>query len=93
MGGKVFPLLEVSSSPGHGRGWREAALGLTWPIQWPVEGGNDIIVKRGSKVSGWDGGTAVEMQMFYKPDSLSSHPGSAKAVGTVSVKEGGALKN
>ena len=27
-GGKVFPLLEVSGSPGHGRGWREAAL--TW---------------------------------------------------------------
>ena len=25
-GGKVFPLLEVSGSPGHGRGWREAAL-------------------------------------------------------------------
>ena len=68
-GGKVFPLLEVSSSPGHGRGWREAARGLTWPIQWPVEGSNDIIVKGRSKVRGWDGGTPVEMQMFCNPDS------------------------
>ena len=64
-GGKVFPLLEVSCSPGHGRGWTEAALGLTWPIQWPVEGSNDVIVKRGSK------GSSTTL-------TLSSHPDSVK---------------
>lgn len=70
----MFPLLDVKGSPGHGRGWSEAALSQTWPTQQPAIGSNNVIVKRGSNRSGWSGGT-VEMQVVvYSPDSGSRLP-------------------